>query len=115
MHSKEENLPLESSECGCRLCDAADVAVADTAAEEDCERDEATEPEDHGKRLNTEDGELVGNTGHLPWCNDEVVERENSPDGGEDQEVDLAGRVRVPVAGPPVGNCLTKRVSERHQ
>ena len=51
------------------------------------ERDEGREPEQHGQRIEGEDGEDVGEGGEEARGEGEVDEDEERPDGGEDHEV----------------------------
>lgn len=107
--------PLKGGEGSRSLGDVAHVPEADAVAEQGGQGDEAGEPEQHGQRLGGEDGELVRGGGDAPGREDEVEQREEGPDGGEDEEVDLGGRVAVPVAGPPCRDCERggRRVSRR--
>lgn len=68
------------------------MSKADAIAKEDCQRDEARKPEDHGDSLNSQNRELVvcDSLGETPWNDDEVEKGEERPDGAEDEVVDLA-------------------------
>jgi len=75
-----------------------------TIAQENRERDESREPEQHDQGLSRKDRELVSGARKTGGCEGQVDEREQGPDAGEDEPIDLAGRDAVPVSGPPVGD-----------
>lgn len=102
--NKKKNLPLKSSKHGGGLGARAHAAEAHAVVQPHGQRDEAGEPEQHGQGLDAEDGELVRGGGEAGGGDDQVHEREDGPDGDEDQIVDLRGRIGVPVRGPPVAD-----------
>lgn len=100
-HHSHKNSPLKRGKGGGRLGRVAHIPKADAVTQEGGQGDEAGEPEEHGESLGGEDAELVGGGGEAPGSEDEVEQGEQGPDGGKDEEVDLRGRVAVPIAGPP--------------
>lgn len=74
-------------------------------AEEDGEGDESGKPEEHGERLDGQDGELVGGAREEPWRESQVDEGEKRPEGGEYEEVDLRRGSQVGVIVIPVRDC----------
>lgn len=78
------------------------MAEANPVAEKHRQRDESREPEQHCQGLCAQDAELVGEGREAPWREEEVEEREERKDGGEEEEVDLRGRVGVVGVRPPV-------------
>lgn len=107
--------PSERPESRCSLCRRADVPEAHPIAQEHRQRNEAREPEEHGQELGAQDGELVVQLrlGEAQRYNDEVDEGEERPDRAEEEKADLRRRARVPVAGPPAGDCR-EEVSKAH-
>lgn len=102
---KEVYSPLECRKhCRC-LGRVAHVAKADSVAQEHSQRNESRKPEQHGQRLGSQDTKLVCRSWEFPRGHDEVNEREQCPDRGEDEEVDLARGGGMPVVGPPVCDC----------
>lgn len=67
----------------------ADLPPTFPTRQEHGERNEAREPKDRRDRLYAQNGELVvrNGVGEAPWHDDEVDEREERPDGGENEEV----------------------------
>jgi hypothetical protein len=53
------------------------------------QRNEACKPEEHCENLGSQDSELVSGGRVSCWCDDQVDESENCPDGRKDQEIDL--------------------------
>ncbi|KAH9832728.1 hypothetical protein Tdes44962_MAKER00208 [Teratosphaeria destructans] len=76
------------------------MSKAHAIAQEYRKSDEAGEPEYHGRGFDAEYREFMvkRSLAEAPWHDDEVEQREDGPDGGEDQEVDFGGRRAVPVA-----------------
>ena len=75
--------------------DAADVIVAQMSPVTaiDGDGDEAGKPEQHGDGVDGQQDELVGIALEEGRGQGEVGQDEQGPDGGEEQEVDLRGRV----------------------
>jgi len=75
-------------------------------AQEHGQRHETRKPEQHRQGLREENAEFVvrDRVGEAPWHDTQVDEREERPDGAEEEEVDLGGRQGVPVVGPPVAD-----------
>jgi len=80
-------VPLESRKRGAGFRDAADGAEADAVAQEDGQGDEPREPEQHRQGLGGQDAGFVRGDGEARGRDDEVGQREERPDGGDDQEV----------------------------
>lgn len=62
------------------------------------ERDEASDPKNHGEGLNDENSPLIGGFGEGDGSNNEVGEGEECPHGENEIDIDfghLAGRVPV--------------------
>jgi hypothetical protein len=51
------------------------------------ERNKASEPEDHGKELSSQDTELMRCNWEVEWRKDEVRECKNGPHAAEEEEV----------------------------
>ena len=49
---------------------------------------EGCEPEDHGNKLDSANRKLVGCSGEASWCEDEICDSQEGPDGGEEHEGD---------------------------
>ena len=71
----------------------------------------AGEPENHGHRIDSEDGELVCRGGVVGGSQSQITDAENGPQRGKDEEVDLAGAVVERVGVIPVRNW-EERVSQ---
>lgn len=82
------------------------MSEADSVAQEDCERNEAGEPEHHGQTFNSSD---YAGMVELCFCeahrdDDQVGESNQGNDCAEQQEANLRGCTSMPIAAPPVGN-----------
>ena len=104
-------VPLKSRKRGAGLRGVADGAEADAVAQEDGQGDESREPEQHRQGLGGQDAEFVRGDGEARGRDDEVGQREERPDGGDDQDVHFPRRELVPLAGPPVRDCGGGKVS----
>lgn len=84
------------------------MAEAHAVAQEDCQRNESSKPEQHRQRLHAQNSELVmrSGVGEAPRHDCQVKQRKDGPDGAEEEEVDLRWCHGVPVAGPPVGDYV---------
>ena len=98
-------VPLESRKRGAGFRGAADGAEADAVAQEDGQGDGSREPEQHRQGLGGQDAGFVRGGGEACGRDDEVGQREERPDGGDDQDVHFRRRELVPLAGPPVRDC----------
>ena len=77
-------VPLESRKRGAGFRDAADGAEADAVAQEDGQGDGSREPEQHRQGLSGQDARFVRGDGEARGRDDEVGQREERPDGGDD-------------------------------
>jgi hypothetical protein len=86
--------PCECAKDSRSLRSAAHASEATSIVDEDCDGNEAREPENHRNRLNGQDDERVVRSGLrvAPRDYDQVDERQQSPDCAKDEEVDLARR-----------------------
>ena len=82
------------------------MAEANSVAQEDCEGNEAGEPEDHSQAFDSCDDagmvELGFREAHRH--NDQVGEGDQGDDRAEQEEADLRRRAGMPIAAPPVGD-----------
>ena len=82
------------------------MTEADPVAQEDCEGNEAGEPEDHRQAFNSSNDagmvELSLREAHR--YDDQVGEGDQGDDRTEQEEADLRGCAGMPVAAPPVGD-----------
>ena len=62
---------------------------------QDCQGNEASEPEEHGQSVKGSDGVDMGVAREEPWSETKVDEDEDGPDGVEDHEIDLVGGVEI--------------------
>lgn len=74
-------------------------------ANPDGEGDEAGEPEEHGQRLDGEDGEFVRRLNHEHWREGQVEQGQDGPERGEDEEIDLRRRRYIGVVVIPMCDC----------
>ena len=79
-----------------------------SVAEPDCESKEACKPEDHRQALNTSDdgGVVRFGFGEAHRHHDQVGEGDQCEDRAEEEEGDLRRGAGIPVAAPPVGDCV---------
>ena len=70
------------------------------------QRDETCEPEEHRNRFRSENAIFVCGGWVSAGRDDEICDGEESPDGGEDQEVDLGG---TPPPCPVVCSCACQQ------
>ena len=84
------------------------MSKADPIAQKDRECNEASEPEDHGQAFHAQNHGclVVFALGEAHGHDDQVGEGDQGEDCAEEQEADLRGRACVPVAAPPVGDCM---------
>lgn len=95
---RREKEPLKRGKRRTRLRGVAHPAEADAVAEEDGQRNKASEPEDHGDGFGSQDSVLVRGIREAGRCDDEVGEGEEGPNGGKDEEVYFRGGEVVPMA-----------------
>lgn len=83
------------------------MAEANPIAQEDCERNEAGEPEDHGQAFDSGDDASVVELGlsKAHRYDNQVGQGDQGNDRAEQEEADLRWRAGMPVATPPVGDC----------
>lgn len=99
---KESNVPFESGEdCsgGARTANTP-ILIAAPVTKQSSHGNPAREPEDHCENLNGENAKLVRGIGEAAGGDDEVCEREDGPDGAEEEVVRLARRPRAAVWAP---------------
>jgi hypothetical protein len=84
------------------------MSKAHAIAQEHRQCDKTRKPEQHRKRLCAQDTEFVVRdcVAEAPGHDTQVDEREDCPNGAEEEEVYLGGGHGVPVAGPPVGDWI---------
>jgi hypothetical protein len=80
---------------------------ANPVAQEDCESDEAGEPEHHGQAFDARNyaGMIEFGLREAHRYDDQVGESDQGDDRAEQEEADLRGCAGMPVAAPPVGDC----------
>lgn len=102
------NIPCESTKRGCSLRCAAYVPEAYSVAEPNSEGKETSEPEDHRQTFNTSDDASVVRFGfrEAHRHHDQVGEGDQCEDRAEEQESDLRRCTGIPVAAPPVCDCV---------
>jgi hypothetical protein len=102
------NIPSESTKRGRSLRRAANMPEAYSVAEPYSEGEEAGEPKDHRQAFDTSDdaGVVCLGFGEAHRHDDQVGKGDQREDRAEEEEGDFRGRAGVPVAAPPVGDCV---------
>ena len=101
----ENDLPFKSGKNGSCSCGSTNAPFTQyQALQEDGECQKAREPKQTREPIHSERGVLVGQFREVGDADEEVCDGEEGVEGGEDEEVDLAGR-EVGCAGVvPVGD-----------
>ena len=107
LHKNGKDVPLKRAENNGRNHAVAHVPITENQiSAEHGQRDEASEPKQHGQRIQAQDGEFVSETRKVPGGQGEVRDGDDhGPDRGEDEEADgIRGAVDACVAIVPVGD-----------
>lgn len=107
------NSPRKGSEDCSSLSGRAHASKAHAITQKHGERNESCKPEEHRHGLDAQDCELVvrNRLRESPWHENEIDEGEQTPDCAEDEIIDLRRRRGVPIAGPPVCDCMQFPIS----
>jgi hypothetical protein len=117
---QEEDLPEEGREYNSGNATAEECAVAGVSPvgviPAHSHGNEGCKPEDHGDELDSGNRELVRCCWEARWCQKEVCDSEERPDGAEQHEVDAVGRPAV-VGWTIVGvdNCDNVSTTVQHE